>query len=109
MTPHNNNIEGLTTERINAALKGDIDPETGIKIVDLGLVYGIVQSHDRIEVTMTLTTPACPMSGQLVEETKGATQAVVDTSKEVVIRLKWEPQWNPEMMSDKAKELLGRH
>lgn len=109
MTTHNNNIDGVTTERVYAALEGVIDPEIGINIIDLGLIYGITHFDDRLEVTMTLTTPACPMGNQLLEETSRAVKAVVDTSMEVAVRLKWEPQWKPEMMSDKAKELLGWH
>ena len=89
------------------ALQGVIDPEVGINIVDLGLVYSVTVDAERLEVTMSLTTPACPMGNQLLEEAREALQAMVQDSLEVDIALVWEPPWNPQMMSDKAKQLLG--
>lgn len=107
MKEHNNIADERTTEKVYNALQSVIDPEIGINIVDLGLIYGITLLGERLEVTMTLTTPACPMGSQLIEEAREAVTTAVSTSLEVNIRLNWKPEWDPEMMSDKAKHLLG--
>lgn len=89
------------------ALRGVIDPEVGINIVDLGLVYDVITSASGVEVTMTLTSPACPMGGHLAEESRQVIEAVVPEGVVVDVRLAWEPAWTPDMMSDEAKRLLG--
>ncbi len=99
--------EQIAKELAYDALQGVIDPEVGINIVDLGLVYAVTADGDRLEVTMSLTTPACPMGSHMVDEAREAVQAQVQPSLDVAINLVWEPQWHPEMMSDKAKQLLG--
>ena len=107
MTLNTLTTEEGARERAYRALQGVIDPEVGINIVDLGLVYSVTVDEARLEVTMSLTTPACPMGNQLLEEAREALQAMVQDSLEVDIALVWEPPWNPQMMSDKAKQLLG--
>ncbi|PLX62358.1 metal-sulfur cluster assembly factor [Sedimenticola selenatireducens] len=97
----------ITREAVYNALRGVIDPEVGINIVELGLVYDVVADSDRVEVSMTLTSPACPMGAHLADESRQAIQAIVPASVVVDVRLAWEPPWNPEMMSDEAKQLLG--
>lgn len=83
-----------------------IDPELGVNIVDLGLIYG-VRVVDRVfHVRMTLTTPGCPLSGYIddsVRTTLSGAPGVDDTSTEIV----WDPPWSPDMMSDLAKDQLG--
>ncbi|WP_428624041.1 metal-sulfur cluster assembly factor [Sedimenticola sp.] len=103
----NPNAEEIARQVVYNALRGVIDPEVGINIVDLGLVYQVVANAERVNVTMTLTSPACPMGGHLADEGREAIQAVVPTSVVVDVRLAWEPAWSPEMMSDEAKRLLG--
>jgi len=107
MTVNNLSKEELARELAYNALKGVIDPEIGINIVDLGLVYTVTADAERLEVTMSLTTPACPMGNQMVEEAREAVQDMLQHSLEVDIRLVWDPPWDPHMMSDKAKQLLG--
>ncbi len=94
-------------ELVYNALRGVIDPEVGINIVELGLVYEVIADASRVDVTMTLTSPACPMGNHLAEESREAIRAVVPPSVLVDVKLAWEPAWRPEMMSDKAKQLLG--
>jgi len=84
-----------------------IDPELGIDIVQLGLVYSVSVFDGNIEVLMTLTTPTCPMGNYLVNEVNGVLQRRFGSCCSVDVKLVWEPQWKPEMMSDKAKTFLG--
>lgn len=99
--------EAVTREAVYEALKAVIDPEVGINVVDLGLVYDVVVETGRVEVTMTLTSPACPMGTHLAEEGRQAIQGIVPAGVGVDVRLAWEPPWTPDMMSDEAKRLLG--
>ncbi|MCW8883523.1 MAG: metal-sulfur cluster assembly factor [Sedimenticola sp.] len=99
--------EEIAREVIYEALRGVIDPEVGINIVDLGLVYEVSANAERVDVHMTLTSPACPMGSQIAEESRAAIRAKVPASVIVDIKLVWEPMWSPEQMSDKAKQLLG--
>lgn len=89
-------------------LRDVIDPEIGINIVDLGLLYATRLSGDGTAVvTMTLTTPGCPLGGYLTDEIHDTLQDVPGVSG-VDVRIVWEPPWDPdEMMSDWAKEQLG--
>ncbi len=89
-------------------LRDVIDPEIGINVVDLGLIYDVGLSDDgAVTVRMTLTTPGCPLSGYLddaIRETLWGVPGVRDIDVHIV----WDPPWDPEeMMSDWAKEQLG--
>lgn len=94
-------------EAVLKLLSTVIDPELGIDIVELGLVYGVSVSDDTAEVVMTMTTPACPMANHLVDEVNRALQGRLGPYTTVDVRLVWEPRWKPDMMSDKAKAILG--
>jgi len=89
-------------------LREVIDPEIGINVVDLGLVYGIQLSGDGVAmIRMTLTTPGCPLGGYLddaIRDTLWGAPGVTDVDVQIV----WDPPWDPdEMMSDWAKGQLG--
>lgn len=95
-------------EMLRELLREVIDPEVGINIVDLGLVYEVRLSGDGVAmVRMTLTTPGCPLGGYLddaIRETLWGVPGVGD----VDVRIVWDPPWDPDaMMSDWAKEQLG--
>jgi metal-sulfur cluster biosynthetic enzyme len=97
---------------VRSALKNVIDPEIGLDIVSLGLVYdvGIDDAGRTITVDMTLTTPACPAGPQILEQARREvlSLATVHPSLENVrINLVWTPFWNPSMMSEDAREELG--
>jgi len=97
----------LTREKILERLKDVIDPEIGINIVDLGLIYNIELAENKVTVTMTLTTPGCPMHSSItkwVEETLSR----IDNNVKACVNLVWQPPWTPEDMSDEAKKQLGR-
>jgi metal-sulfur cluster biosynthetic enzyme len=83
------------------------DPEFGINIVDLGLIYSVECTDGDIAVTMTLTTPSCPSGGWIYEGTKEAL-ARLPGAKSVRVVMVFEPPWNPAMLSETAQRQLGR-
>ena len=96
-----------TEEAVRAALRSVDDPEVGMSIVELGLVYRIDVAPQAVHVTMTMTTPACPMGGLIVDQARDAVGALLPDGADVDIRLVWEPPWTPDMMSPSAKEAFG--
>ncbi len=97
----------ITREQILDALRGVIDPEIGINIADLGLVYSIEEKDGEISVSMTMTTAACPMGNMLRDQARDAIKRKFP-DKSVNVELVWTPPWNPDMMSEEAKRKLGR-
>ena len=102
----------LNEDMVRAALKNVYDPEIGLNVVDLGLVYNvdIEESGKTVSVDMTLTTPACPAGPMILESAKkevGALRDVYPQLEDVQINLVWTPFWNPSMMSEDAREELG--
>lgn len=94
-------------EQILEALRQVIDPELGINIVDLGLVYSVELQDGHVRVAMTLTTPACPMRASLTSMAEAAIWQYVPDAQSVTIDLIWDPPWQPVMMSEAAKERWG--
>ena len=87
-------------------MKQVVDPEIGINVWDLGLIYGVeVDEANRVNIKMTLTVPGCPLAAYLVQAVKLKLQEA--GFQDVDVELVWEPRWTPERMSDKAKEMLG--
>ena len=95
------------TDDIIAALKTVYDPEIPADIYELGLIYGVEVSEDgRAEIRMTLTAPACPVAGALVEEVAEKSGRVEGVSTSHV-ELVWDPPWTPDNMTEAAKLELG--
>jgi metal-sulfur cluster biosynthetic enzyme len=96
----------LTSERVLEALKVVFDPELGINIVDLGLVYGVTVDEGIVNIEYTLTTMGCPI-GPLIEaqmkDVLTGVPGVADVHADLVLR----PAWTPDLMSDEAKAALG--
>lgn len=90
-----------------AALSTVSDPEHGINIVDLGLVYGVDVAPGQVTVRLTLTSPGCPMGNLILGDAEEAVQGVVTPGTVVDLELVWEPPWGPERMSDAAKQHFG--
>lgn len=88
------------------ALKNVIDPELFVNIVDLGLIYAVVQDEEKVNVEMTLTSPACPAGPTLVQQAKMALENV-EGVKEATIKLVLSPPWTPDRMTDDARDKLG--
>jgi metal-sulfur cluster biosynthetic enzyme len=93
-------------ENVLEAIKQIIDPEIGINIVDMGLIYGVDINDTTVNVTMTLTSMGCPAGGQIINGAQHVTQQI-DGIEEVNINVVWSPPWSMEMMSDDAKDELG--
>jgi metal-sulfur cluster biosynthetic enzyme len=93
-------------DRVSEALKNVIDPELGINIVDLGLVYGIDVYDDLVHVTYTLTTMGCPI-GPLIEAEMQRFLADVPGVERFQAEMVFRPPWTPEMMSEEAKAAMG--
>lgn len=96
----------VTKAQVREALKRVIDPEIGINIVDLGLIYDVKVENDVAHVYMTLTVPGCPLANMLTQQAEKAVRAV-EGIKDVKLELTWDPPWNPKMMSEDAKRKLG--
>lgn len=91
-------------DKIWSALEEVLDPEVGVNIVDLGLVYEIkADDAGRAHIEMTLTIPQCPLADEIVKNVKEAAAAVSGV-KEVDVALVWEPKWSPARMNDRARE-----
>ncbi len=99
------NVE-LTEEIVYAALKNVYDPEIPVSIVDLGLIYDVaISSGNNVNMKMTLTTPGCGMGAMIAGQAEDAIREA--GAKNVLIEVVWDPPWNPDMMSDEAKQKLG--
>lgn len=97
---------GILVDQLYALLHEVIDPEVGVNIVDLGLVFGVRSEDGRAEVRMTLTTPGCPLSDYLDDEIRQVLTRLPEID-DTYMNLVWEPAWDPEMMTDEAKRQLG--
>lgn len=84
------------------------DPEVGVNIVDLGLVYKVNKNDDTktLEVDVTLSTPGCPVGDTIIQHIQTVLE-VTYTGFEVSVNLVWEPQWNPDMITDRGREELN--
>ncbi len=107
-TPGIDGVHALDTEgRIREALKQVYDPELGVNIVDLGLVYEIeVGDAGDVDIRYTLTTMGCPI-GPMIEDQMRAFLAPIEGLGDVRPDLVFRPAWSPEMMSEEAKAALG--
>jgi metal-sulfur cluster biosynthetic enzyme len=104
-TPASDGAAG--TEAILEALRNVFDPELGINIVDLGLVYDVrVDAEGGVDITYSLTTMGCPI-GPMIEDQMRQFLAGVEGVEEVRPEMVLRPPWSPEMMSDEAKAALG--
>jgi metal-sulfur cluster biosynthetic enzyme len=97
----------ITEKGILESLEQVIDPELGVNIVAMGLVYNVQIEGNKISVDMTLTNRGCPLAGMLAGS---AEQAIRESFPEadVEISVVWDPPWTPDMMSEEAKQHLGR-
>ena len=94
--------------KILSKLEEVIDPEIGVDVVNLGLIYSIDidLENKKGRVKMTATTPTCPLLGELLSEVQ-AKLSEIEELDEIAVEITWDPPWTPERMSKKAKELLG--
>ena len=100
--------EGATQDQLEEAMKDVVDPELGINVVDLGLVYGIDRDGDTAVIDMTLTSAACPLTDVIEEQTRSALTAGPDGGLVSDIRINWVwmPPWGPEKITEDGREQL---
>ena len=96
----------MNDDPIRRALSSVVDPELGVDVVELGLVYRIQHTDGAIEVDLTMTTPSCPLGEHIREEAERALEDAFPGAR-VGVRLVWSPPWEPGRMSDAAKTALG--
>lgn len=95
-------------EKVIIELKSVYDPELNINVVDLGLIYNVEISEETdVVVTMTLTTPGCPLHDSITTGVRYCVQGIEET-RNVDVNLVWEPAWSPDKMTPEANRLLGR-
>jgi metal-sulfur cluster biosynthetic enzyme len=87
-------------------LKEIYDPEVGINIVDMGLIYSLEIADGKVEITMTLTSPGCPAGPQILSQVDSQVKTV-DGIEDVDIKVVWSPPWSPDMLSQEARDQLG--
>lgn len=87
-------------------LRECLDPELGVNIVDLGLVYAVYIEGNRVNVLMTLTTPGCPLDSYFTKDITTKLKALKGIS-DVSVELTFDPPWSPTKMSPEGKDLLG--
>ncbi len=97
----------LNKDLIMEMLKDVYDPELGVNIVDLGLVYdAIISEGNDVEVVMTLTSMGCPLGPVIFDEVQRALGGLMGIGK-IDLKIVWSPPWSPEMMSEDARDELG--
>jgi metal-sulfur cluster biosynthetic enzyme len=89
------------------ALRTVNDPEVGMNVVDLGLVYGVEVDGPDVRVQLTMTSPACPLGDAIVENAEAAIRAAAPGAGKIDIALVWDPPWTPDRMSEAARAKFG--
>ena len=93
-----------TVDDITEAMKDVVDPELGINVVDLGLVYGVhVDEHSNVVLDMTLTSAACPLTDVIQDQTNTALEGLAN---DVVVNWVWMPPWGPDQITDDGRDQL---
>ena len=90
-------------DELEEAMRDVVDPELGINVVDLGLVYGITEDDEAVTIDMTLTSAACPLTDVIQDQTNSALEGLVN---DVVINWVWMPPWGPDKITDDGREQL---
>ncbi len=96
----------ITEEKVWEKLKTVADPELGLNIVDLGLIYKVEVNKERVSITMTLTFPGCPFGASVERDVKGALKEFVDI-KEVDLKITFDPPWDLSRVSPEAAAEIG--
>ncbi len=96
----------MTEDAVLDVLRKVIDPEIGINVVDLGLVYSVSIEGRSLNVDMTMTTAACPLGAYIVDQADMLLRQYFPDA-DVSVNLVWSPPWTPEMMSEAARQQLG--
>ena len=96
-----------TEEVVRETIRSEVfDPELGLNIVDLGLIYDVTVADNKADITMTLTSPGCPVGPELITNVRRSL-SIYDDLDEIDVHLVFSPPWHPSMMSEDAKDELG--
>ena len=96
----------VSEEAVIGKLRECLDPELGVNIVDLGLVYGVTVEGSRVNVLMTLTTAGCPLDSYFTKDISARLKSLKGIS-DVSVELTFSPPWTPTKMSQESKDILG--
>ena len=97
----------LTPEIVRKALRQVKDPELGLNIIDIGMVYEVIVTPEKdVTVKMTLTSPGCPAGGEIMQDAKLVVEELEDV-RSATIELVWEPYWTPDKMDPRVKAFMG--
>jgi metal-sulfur cluster biosynthetic enzyme len=94
-------------EALLDALRSVDDPEAGMNIVELGLIYGVEANPPVATVRMTMTSAACPLGDYLTDAVRDALRVRFPELEEVNVELVWDPPWTPDRMSEEARNFFG--
>jgi metal-sulfur cluster biosynthetic enzyme len=89
------------------ALESVVDPEVAMNIVDVGLVYGVKVADGRLDVDLTMTSAACPVTDIIVEDVEDALDKALPPDLKIHVELVWEPPWTPQRLSAEARSFMG--
>ena len=89
------------------ALREVLDPEVGENVVELGLVYRVEAKPGRVEIEMTMTSPACPLADMILDDIDSVLDPLVPPEVEIRVEIVWDPPWSPDKMAPKAREHFG--
>jgi len=95
----------VTKDQVMEALKKVYDPELGVSVVDLGLIYDVKVENEKVYVKMTLTTVGCPLALVIPRQVENAVREL--GVKNVEVELTFDPPWNPSMMSEELRKRFG--
>jgi metal-sulfur cluster biosynthetic enzyme len=102
-----NGSAGTTDDMVREAIRNEVfDPELGLNIVDLGLIYDVTVANNTADITFTLTSPGCPVGPEIMTNMRRAVSQF-DDIEEVELHMVFSPPWSPAMMSEEAKDELG--
>ncbi len=107
MNNRNSIHEAPAKDKILEWLKAVIDPEAGINIVDMGLIYDVRSVSNKLTLIMTMTSPACPVGDMLVEEVESCLRRHTSPETDIEVELSFNPLWEPSMMSEAARQIFG--
>jgi metal-sulfur cluster biosynthetic enzyme len=97
----------ITIAQVIDALKKTVDPEIGLNIIDLGLLYNLkIENNSDIDIRLTMTSPMCPVTSIIMADVELRLQQLPGAGK-VNVDLVWDPAWNPEMISEEARLSLN--
>jgi FeS assembly SUF system protein len=99
-------MEVTLRDKVEETLQTVQDPEIPVSIMELGLVYELKIDKDVVWITMTLTAPACPVAGEIIQEVQQKVEAI-EGVKQVHVTLTFDPPWTKDMMSEEARLELG--